>query len=368
MKNRTVQTLLTIMTTALLTLTAGCGKKEPAPQPSEPAAQSIPGESVPAETVQPTESVPSETVQPAVPAEVPMPTAPDATAKMGDPAAKLDGLMWIKGQPISFQPGKVYVVEFWATWCGPCRVSIPHLTEVQKQFKDKGVTVVGITDERDAIDKVKRFVAEQGEKMDYTVAVDTGGNVNEAYMKAYGQNGIPAAFIVDGTGKVAWVGHPLDDIDTVLTQVAAGTFDAAAYAKARAEREALQREINALAEQYAQAVMNGKPAQSRPLADKFIEKADVQMLNEMAWWILTEVKEAKRDYPTALKAAEKANTLTEGKEANILDTYALALFKNGKTAEAVAAQTKAIELAADNKDMQDELQRRLDEFKAALPK
>jgi len=68
-------------------------------------------------------------------------TAADDSAKLGDKAASLDGLTYVKGEPVTFKEGKVYVVEFWATWCGPCKTSIPHLTEIQKKYKDKNVTV-----------------------------------------------------------------------------------------------------------------------------------------------------------------------------------------------------------------------------------
>ncbi|MCD6175961.1 MAG: TlpA family protein disulfide reductase [Planctomycetes bacterium] len=135
-----------------------------------------------------------------------------------DPAKQampLLGLTWIKGKPVKFQPGEVYVVEFWATWCPPCKASIPHLTEIQKKYKDKGVTVIGITNETD-LGEVKKFVAEQGNKMDYTVAIDKSGRANAAYMRAYRQNGIPSAFVVDGAGRVVWYGPPMGDLDVVL--------------------------------------------------------------------------------------------------------------------------------------------------------
>lgn len=289
----------------------------------------------------------------------------ETKAQLGHPAVKLDGLTWIKGEPVVFQTGKVYVVEFWATWCGPCKATIPHLTEVQKKYKDQGLTVIGISNEAKSLDKVKAFVAEQGDNMDYTVAVDTTGTVEAGYMRAYEQRGIPTAFIVDGHGKVVWYGHPLADMDEVLTQVLAGTFDMAAYASARAEREAQQRQTQALIMEYITGLRGNKPVeQTRPIADKLIEMAPADILNQIAWFMLTELDEANRDYPTAMKLAEKANNLTEGKEASILDTYALALFKNGKVKEAIAAQTKAVELAGD-KQMQDELKARLDEYKAA---
>ena len=126
------------------------------------------------------------------------------TAEPLQKAASLDGLTYIKGDAVTLEGGKVYVVEFWATWCPPCRTSIPHLTDIQKQFKDKGVTVIGVSGEK--ADVVKPFVEKMGEKMNYTIAVDTKGKVGNGYMTAFKQNGIPTAFVVDGKGNVAWVG------------------------------------------------------------------------------------------------------------------------------------------------------------------
>lgn len=346
MKNCMSRVLLIITITVMLPLMSGCEKKEPADKPTD---------SVPAARVKKTESSKAST--------------PTVSAALGQPAAKLDGLTWIKGQPVTFQSGKIYVVEFWATWCGPCKLSIPHLTKIQKQYQEKGVTVIGVSNEKNNLETVKEFVAEQGDKMDYAVAVDTTGKVNSGYMEAYGQQYIPTAFIVDGTGKVVWYGNPLEDLEGVLAQVTAGTFDLAAYAKAKAEREALERQVKTMVWDYIDAVRAGKPIdQTRPMAAKLIEIAPAGALNQMAWYLLTEIEEPYRDYPIALKMAEKANTLTGDKEAAYLDTYALALFKNNKIAEAIAVQTRAVELAADDEVMKDELQGRLKEFKAALEK
>src|SRR3954468_5703604 len=68
----------------------------------------------------------------------------DPTIKLGEKAPKLSIEEFLKGEKIEkFEDGKVYVLDFWATWCPPCIKSIPHLSELQKKFKDK-VVIIGI--------------------------------------------------------------------------------------------------------------------------------------------------------------------------------------------------------------------------------
>ncbi|MHC4520266.1 MAG: TlpA family protein disulfide reductase [Planctomycetota bacterium] len=159
------------------------------------------------------------------PEQVADPTAQAAPAayptKLGDAAYPLTGLTWVKGEPVTIAPGKVYVVEFWATWCPPCLKSIPHLTALQKKHKDR-VVFVGVSNEDPGV--VKPFVENQGDNMDYTVAIDSTGAVGKGYMRAFGQGGIPTAFVVDANGKIVWHGHPLANLDAVLEKVLAGTY------------------------------------------------------------------------------------------------------------------------------------------------
>lgn len=143
--------------------------------------------------------------------------------KLGDAAYPLVGLTWVKGEPVNVGGGKVTVVEFWATWCPPCRVSIPHLTDLQAKYEDRGVVVVGISNEDEAT--VRPFVEKMGQKMDYHVAIDGAGKVGGGYMGAFKQNSIPTAFVVDKAGKVLWHGHPAE-IEPVLDQVVSGTYAA----------------------------------------------------------------------------------------------------------------------------------------------
>ena len=70
------------------------------------------------------------------------------TLSIGDDAPALDISHWVKGNQVeAFEEGKVYVVEFWATWCGPCRMSMPHLSSLQEKYADYDVTIVSVSDE-----------------------------------------------------------------------------------------------------------------------------------------------------------------------------------------------------------------------------
>lgn len=290
-------------------------------------------------------------------------------AELGSKAAPLKITKWLKGDEVdlSKSDGKtVYVIEFWATWCAPCRASIPHLTELQKEYKDKGVKIVGITDE--PADVAGPFVEKQGDKMNYTVACDDDRKTSKAYMEAFGVNGIPHAFIVDQKGDVVWHDHPLNDFDEVLEMVVSGKFDKAAREKLVAERKATeekQMKAVAIIDEYANGVLEGKPlAELREKGEKFLElaKDEPMLLNEVAWTLLMNEQFPKRDLEFIEKMAKQAVDASKGEDANILDTYAYTLHKNGKTPEAIKVQEKALKLEKDA-DVRKVLEEHMDEFK-----
>jgi eukaryotic-like serine/threonine-protein kinase len=153
------------------------------------------------------------------------------TLTIGDEAPAISVSTWVKGDPVDrLDPKRIYVVEFWATWCGPCRVSIPHLTELQKKYRQKGVTVIGVSVDQNR-NAVAPYVKEMGDKMDYTVALDDvpegedggKGKMAESWMEAADHHEIPTAFIVRD-GKVAWIGHPMA-MDEALEKSSAKEFN-----------------------------------------------------------------------------------------------------------------------------------------------
>ena len=150
------------------------------------------------------------------------------TLKVGDAPPKLKVSKWLQGAAVrEFDPGKVYVVEFWATWCGPCIMMMPHLGELQAEYKDKGVTFIGFSakDPRNTAQKVAAFVAKRGPKLGYTFAYGDDRDTYDAWMTAADQHGIPCSFVIDQKGKIAYIGHPLF-LGVVLPKVIDGSWNA----------------------------------------------------------------------------------------------------------------------------------------------
>lgn len=144
---------------------------------------------------------------------------------IGDPAPPLRVGEWLKGKPIQgFKKGKVYVVEFWATWCGYCKEEMPRLSALARKYRGK-VTVIGMNmDERKTAFLVKPLVDSMSHWMKYKVAAQDSNFMEVNWFDAARESGIPTSFVVDAQGRLAWIGYT-SEIGDVLHKVVNNTWD-----------------------------------------------------------------------------------------------------------------------------------------------
>jgi thiol-disulfide isomerase/thioredoxin len=330
--------------------------------------------------------------------------------KIGDPAPPIKSGEWVQGEAVKeLSKGTVYVVEFWATWCGPCVATIPHLDELHEELKDSGVVFIGQNCWEKDLAKVKPFVTKMGEKMSYRVATDDTSSEEKGFMavnwmQAAGQNGIPAAFVVGKDGKIAWIGHPGGLEADLLKQVVAGTFDSSKAAADLEAKEAAQATLQK-AGQKLNAAMKAKDWATATATLDELEKNDPGMasrlvgarlmiamekgdsagvakmvdqmadgpagsspeaMNQIAWGVATKLKDPSADaLAAAAKAAEKGLVKGDAKGA-LYDTLARVQFMQGKKDEALKTQEKAVEKASDK--LKAKLQENLESYqKGTLP-
>ncbi len=353
--------------------------------------------------------------------------ADDGKITIGSKAPDLDIEHWVSDGDGQFahvtklERGKVYVIEFWATWCGPCVASMPEISKLQDDMAGAGVQVISVSDE--SLDEVEAFLERDvrgkagvtyGELTNnYCLTVDPDGSVFEDYFHAAGRTGIPCAFVVGKTGLIEWIGHPAE-MRAVLEEVVEGGWDRKAflvkYEQERAaaeQRQLVQRKLMAAVRKIEGQMEEGNFPRAVEMIEKLMEDEDLESLvpnlkamkseimilhvggdegatalkqfikdngddpealNTIAWAVYEKHSEdGKMDaaiLQLALESAEQAARAVPNNGA-VLDTLAHLLYVNGKLDRALEVQQRALKNA---NGMEAELKAFLNELKAAKAK
>lgn len=319
-----------------------------------------------------------------------------STLSIGKLAPETRPEIQIQGEAVEkFEAGKLYVFECWATWCGPCVATIPHLNALHQKLRPKGIVITGVNvwdgEKSDEAEKnVREFVKKQGNKMSYPVAIG-GKEFIKAWLDAANINSIPVAFVINGNGILVWTGHPAELDETLLGDLLTGTklpkpkaniekpvtewlaamnnrdWDKAEslLPKVLQKLDPENRESVKKGAEANIALGRGDPTLFYAMLEErvLIGSTNPEVQNEVAWQLLTDSRfEGKVNFALAEKCAVAAVQLTNSKHADKLDTLARLRFMQGRTAEAIELQEKAVGLA-DYLTLKDELKATLESLR-----
>jgi len=303
------------------------------------------------------------------------PSAPAADLSVGDTAPGFSIEEWVKGDEQTLQNGKVYLVEFFATDKGRLQRTVPMLSELQEEFGDRGLIVIGVSEQE--ADDVKRWARSQGEKLGYTVAVDRRGVTTREWMSKAGRDTVPTAFIVDRKSKIAYIGDTLsEELATILEKVLRGRFAPTLDRQARQKLDAARRHRRVkswrMAKQRYDEIIDLDPSvfaevalerfemmlvdmadrdeayrylQNELMAKRFVK--DPEALKDIAEKITLDRKitPENRDLDVALEAATALHQLAGKADWRSLTTLALVHFHRQEFQQAIGLQYRAWKLA-----------------------
>lgn len=145
---------------------------------------------------------------------------------------------WLGDQPLKkLQPGKVHIVEFWATSCGTCVAAIPNLAQLQGKYKDSGIEIVRVAAHERAATadaartKLDAWLTEEFSNLNDRIGFDYTSKMNRLLLNASRSVGIPTSFVVDRGRHIAFIGRPTQ-LHEVLSEVVNGVWRTSDDAKA----------------------------------------------------------------------------------------------------------------------------------------
>lgn len=334
---------------------------------------------------------------------------------VGDPAPPLDGERWVIGAAIDrCGPGAIHAVTFFDLHSRPCREALRHLGRIATRHAGRGVVMVGIHSAGPEGDgEWPSLLAELGLPRAWHIGVDRHparrrrgtdddqpGMTWQAWMSAADEDGIPTTFVVDATGHVAWIGHPLDGLDEVIDGLLAGTFapldeaDAARRAALLEEdaRTAIERREWDRAVRLVEELATVQPRLAGRAAALVVDillfqkndraagcaaalglldgpaAHDAELLNDIAHTILDRHAADPHAVAVAVRLASRADALVDHANPWVLDTLARGRFLSGDRAAAVALQKEAVDLIADLGEPREQraMRRQLRRYRLAL--